>query len=163
MKRILLTWGPVVLVCAMIFILSADTHSGQHSQALLGWILGWFHARNHARMSAFGEPFRKLGHVVVYSLLAISSWRALSFWKQRKRLRWMPPFLWTLLLLVLYAASDEWHQTFVPTRSGSVRDVVVDTLGGLLGLGLYLCWRQWVWPSRRTESCDHEYEFSAME
>ncbi len=162
MKRILLTWGPVVLVCAMIFILSADTHSGQHSQALLGWILGWFHARNHARMSAFGEPFRKLGHVVVYSLLAISSWRAFSFWKQRKRLRWMPPFLWTLLLLVLYAASDEWHQTFVPTRSGSVRDVVVDTLGGLLGLGLYLGCSKWLWP-RRAESFDQEYELSAME
>ncbi len=163
MKRIVLTWGPVFLICGMIFILSADTHSGRHSQALLGWILQWFHANSRSRMAAWEEPFRKLGHVVVYSLLAIASWRAFSFWKRQGRLPWMPPFLWTLLTLVLYAASDEWHQTFVPTRSGSVRDVMVDTLGGLLGLVVYWCWRQWIWPARRTETFRHDYEYSAME
>lgn len=163
MKRMVLTIGPVLPICAMIFMFSADTHSGQHSQALLGWILQWFHGRSKARMSAWEEPFRKLGHVTVYSLLAITSWRAFSYWHRRRRLAGLPPFAWTLLFLIFYAASDEWHQSFVPTRTGSVRDVVVDTIGGLFGLGLYLCFRQWVWPFRRADSYDPEYEFSAME
>jgi VanZ family protein len=36
-----------------------------------------------------------------------------------------------LALTVLYAASDEWHQTFIPNRSGQLADVLVDTAGAL--------------------------------
>lgn len=39
-----------------------------------------------------------------------------------------------IVLSILYAATDEWHQSFVPGRSASVFDVLVDTSGILLGL-----------------------------
>ncbi len=39
---------------------------------------------------------------------------------------------------VLFAASDEWHQTFVPDRDGCVRDVVIDSVGGALAAGFLL-------------------------
>jgi VanZ family protein len=39
-----------------------------------------------------------------------------------------------LALVALYAASDEFHQSFVPSREASVRDVLLDSLGGALGL-----------------------------
>jgi len=35
---------------------------------------------------------------------------------------------------MFYAASDEFHQTFVPSREGCVRDVMIDTSGALAGL-----------------------------
>jgi len=44
-----------------------------------------------------------------------------------------------LLLSVLYAVSDEWHQSYVPGRSATIQDVLVDTAGACLGLaGVYL-------------------------
>ena len=39
-----------------------------------------------------------------------------------------------LIICCLYSISDEYHQTFVPGRSGEVRDVCVDTSGALLGV-----------------------------
>lgn len=46
---------------------------------------------------------------------------------------------WLLLALAAtaaYAATDEFHQLFVPGRSGQLKDVLIDTAGGALGLGL---------------------------
>ena len=47
---------------------------------------------------------------------------------------------------VLFAASDEWHQTFVPGRDGNVRDVFIDTGGALLAA---LCWSAQLWRVNR--------------
>jgi VanZ family protein len=45
-------------------------------------------------------------------------------------------------IAVLYAATDEFHQNFVPNRTGSLKDVGIDTAGALLGLGIvWLCYR----------------------
>ena len=62
-------------------------------------------------------------------------WRAI-----RKPVRNDPrPWHWgqalgVALLVLLYAASDEFHQRFVPSRDASLRDVLIDTSGGALGL-----------------------------
>lgn len=41
-------------------------------------------------------------------------------------------------MTVLYAISDEVHQRFIPGRSGEVRDVLIDSVGSLMGIGVYL-------------------------
>lgn len=46
----------------------------------------------------------------------------------------LPAALFSLLIAVLYAASDEWHQLFVPGRSGELRDVLLDGCGALCGI-----------------------------
>ena len=43
----------------------------------------------------------------------------------------------TFVICVLYAITDEYHQTFVAGRSGELRDVVIDSLGALLGILIY--------------------------
>jgi len=40
----------------------------------------------------------------------------------------------SLAITMIYAASDEWHQSFVPSRSASLIDVLIDTTGGLCGI-----------------------------
>ena len=40
------------------------------------------------------------------------------------------------LICLLYAASDEFHQTFIPGRGGQVKDVIIDSCGALVGIGL---------------------------
>lgn len=64
-----------------------------------------------------------------YAFLALAYWRALNFQRQRLWLAWS--------LAVLYAMTDEWHQSFVPGRTASVWDVLVfDNLGALMALSL---------------------------
>lgn len=80
---------------------------------------------------------RKTAHMAAFGVLAWLSFRALAgarpSWPKGRL------FVASLIFTVLYAASDEWHQTFVPTRSGSVRDVAIDTAGAVLALfTLYL-------------------------
>ncbi len=78
---------------------------------------------------------RKGAHLSEYAVLALLLWRA-----RAKSLTKAPtPWDWplasqTILLVMLYAASDEFHQRFVPTRQASVADVLIDTCGGILGL-----------------------------
>jgi len=78
------------------------------------------------------------------AILGLLIWRAL-----RKPLASGPPrpWLWaharvTLLIVVLYAATDEFHQVFVPSRQGTVEDVLIDTCGAALALtGLWTAGR----------------------
>jgi VanZ family protein len=69
---------------------------------------------------------RKCAHATEYAILAVLLWRAL-----RRELA-------ALALAVAYAATDEWHQTFVRGRHGSPVDVAIDAAGATLGLVLLL-------------------------
>ena len=43
----------------------------------------------------------------------------------------------TIIIIILYSCSDEIHQLFIPGRSGEIRDVLIDTLGGFNGSIFY--------------------------
>jgi VanZ family protein len=78
---------------------------------------------------------RKCAHLTEYTVFALLLWRAL-----RKPVKNDPrSWIWrearlTLLIVALYAASDEFHQSFVQTRTALVSDVFVDTAGGAASL-----------------------------
>ncbi len=70
---------------------------------------------------------KKGAHMAAYALLALSFWRGLGWQGRRAGLAW--------LLAVIYAVTDEVHQSFVPGRQPSLADVLVfDALGAALGL-----------------------------
>jgi VanZ family protein len=72
---------------------------------------------------------KKGGHMVGYGLLALSCWYPFAWVRGKRWLAW--------LLAILYAASDEIHQSFVPGRFPSIWDVLVfDNLGALTTLWL---------------------------
>ena len=67
--------------------------------------------------------------MVGYALLAAAYWRALDFRPGKWWLAWC--------FAVLYAVTDEFHQSFVPGRSPSIWDVLIfDNLGALISIGL---------------------------
>ena len=67
--------------------------------------------------------------MVGYAFLALSYWRAIGFRRDKWWLAWC--------LAMLYAVTDEFHQSFVPGRYPSTWDVLVfDNLGALIALGL---------------------------
>jgi VanZ family protein len=81
---------------------------------------------------------RKLAHLAVFGVLAALLAGALT--PRGVPTRGMLLVAW--LTTVAYAASDEWHQTFVPGRSGEPRDVMIDAVGAAAGLFLFAAWRR---------------------
>ncbi len=100
-------WLWPVLLMALIFVLSAQSalSSGLGVLDLVG---------------------RKVGHAALYGLLCWLWARALS-----TRLPVARATAWALAISVLYAASDEYHQSFVLGRVGSPLDVVIDAAGAV--------------------------------
>jgi len=137
LRTFALYWLPMLLWMALIFGASSDRHSFSHSSRLIGPFVRWLfpHISDHALYRViFGV--RKVAHLTEYAILGLLVWRVL-----RKPVRNDPrPWEWrqarlALVLVILYAASDEFHQAFVPTRQASVVDVLIDTSGAALGLG----------------------------
>lgn len=73
---------------------------------------------------------RKAAHMTEYAILAVLLYLWLDGWQWKK---WHRRAL-AVGLAGLYAASDEFHQLFVEGRAGSVRDVMIDTAGALIGV-----------------------------
>jgi VanZ family protein len=97
----------------VIFILSAQPSLPHYPDTLLDLIL------------------KKAAHMIEYGILASLLWRALSRGQgSLSRSAWVTAFV----VSVLYAASDEYHQTFVPGRNGTPVDVGIDTVGALIAL-----------------------------
>jgi VanZ family protein len=73
---------------------------------------------------------RKMAHIVEFGVLALLLWRALA----QHRLPVLAAQSLGGLLALLYAASDEYHQSFVAGRTPAIRDVSIDLIGILLAL-----------------------------
>lgn len=80
---------------------------------------------------------RKTAHFTIYLILGILVFNALCQSERFLRVRWKRLLWKALIICFLYAISDEFHQLFIPGRSGEVRDVLIDTCGALLGIGTY--------------------------
>ena len=77
---------------------------------------------------------RKAGHVTEYAILAWLAARAFTASsRELVRSRW---FWLSLLVVIAYSLGDEFHQSFVPSRTGSIYDSLIDSLGGLTMLAL---------------------------
>ena len=136
-------WLPLLIWMVLIFSASADAQSTQHTSYLLEPFLRWLMPGISAEaIEIVRWCVRKTAHMVEFAVLAWLTWRALRRprWRDGRAWSWKPAAA-ALGIVVLYAATDEIHQCFVPNRTGSVRDVFIDTAGGLLGLGLVrLCY-----------------------
>jgi VanZ family protein len=117
----LLRWAPVLVWMFIIFMLS--------SQASLP----------RAPSDALDVALKKLGHGAGYAVLAVLLCRALDVCGRGRsvRERYVRAGL-AVLVTLLYAVTDEIHQSFVPGRGPSPVDVFIDLLGGLIGTSAYV-------------------------
>jgi VanZ family protein len=128
-------WLPLLFWMALIFSASSDSHSYEHSSHLVEPLLHWLFPRmSQAHVEIAHHVIRKCAHLTEYAILAVLMWRALHRSKTGRPAWSWPKAGGTLLLVFLYAASDEFHQRFVPTRTPLVSDVFIDTAGGTIGL-----------------------------
>lgn len=80
-------------------------------------------------------PLRKAMHAGVYFVLAFMIIFIVNYLFKNKKI--LISMIITLVLVILAAGFDEYHQTFVDGRTGAVRDVLIDTLGGVVGIMFY--------------------------
>lgn len=79
-------------------------------------------------LKRFIYPVRKLAHVAIYFILGFLVYLYIKDLKIDNKI------IISILICALYATSDEIHQLFILGRSGEVKDVLIDTLGGVLGI-----------------------------
>ena len=123
-------WVPLIVWVAVIFAGSTDALSAEHTSRFLVPFLRWLDPQiTFAGIARINFALRKIGHFSEYAILAGLLWRA-----------WRGTFLSlgrgavalaTFLVAAAFAASDEFHQSFVPTRTSSARDVLLDCCGAL--------------------------------
>lgn len=98
---------------------------------------------DEGQIEAAHAVVRKAAHVTEYAILAVLTFRALSSPLRSP----VQIAIWTVALCAMYAATDEFHQTFVASRTGAVSDVFLDTAGASLGAALgSLLARPFGWP-----------------
>lgn len=131
-------WLPSLVWMVIIFSASADTNSYRHSSTLFEPLIHWLFPRMPPdRVEEFHHLFRKCAHLTEYAILAMLLWRTIH----RPNKNSARPWRWdeaglVLAIVFLYAASDEFHQSFVPGRTALFSDVLIDTTGGAVGLML---------------------------
>ena len=138
-------WLPALIWMTLIFSASSDSHSYAHSSRFVEPFLHWLFPRmSQARVEAIHHIIRKCGHLTEYAVLALLLRRAV-----RRPVKNDPrPWVWpeaglALAIVFLYAASDEFHQSFVLTRTAQVSDVFIDTAGGAAGLLALWAFGRW--------------------
>jgi VanZ family protein len=128
-------WLPVFLMVGAMYYFSTDALSGENTRGFIEEIFGLF-GYDLSRRAADRANYiaRKAAHFTEYALLAGLVFRALRADSSvRWRLRWA---VGALAVCVSWALLDELHQSFTNSRSGSIRDALLDSSGALFMLAL---------------------------
>jgi VanZ family protein len=141
-------WSPVAIAIAVIVAESTDTFSAQHTSEWLRPLFGrWFGAFTDARWDLFHHYLRKSGHFLGYGSIGLTFLRAwLHTLARRGRttlLSWrLESSILAVLSTAVVASCDEFHQSFIPSRTGTPVDVLLDTAGAvtLCSLVWLICW-----------------------
>jgi len=132
-------YAPLILWIGAIFVASSNTGSMSSTSRFIRPFLEFlFPGTPEEILVAYHGYIRKFAHFAEYFVLAFFAARAFSG-SSNKWLRkfW---FVFALVLVVVTATADETNQSFLASRTSSVYDVLLDSLGGLsmiLFFGLY--------------------------
>lgn len=134
----------------MVFIWFASTRefSALNTSKVIRPLILWLSPNlSDDRVAAIHFVIRKVAHFTEYGILALLARRAFIRSSQILLRRYW--FQAALLLIVCYSLIDEFHQSFVPSRTASIYDSAIDVLGGLTVL---LAFRLFCQRAVRTES-----------
>lgn len=130
-----LAWITVFVWMIVIFYLSHQpaTISNELSKSVAKVVAGnidFVSSRDDFNLSSVNNIVRKQAHFWLYfalGILVVSSLR-------RVGMTGVKGFMLSIVICVIYAVTDEWHQLFVPGRGGQVSDVVIDSSGAVAGI-----------------------------
>jgi len=125
-------WLPSAIWLAVIVIESTNLGSSEHTQRILYPILHYLFGIGPQRFAVLHIVLRKTGHFVGYATLSVLLFRSWRGTFPRLSTRWC--LQWATLAFActaLVAALDEFHQSFLPSRTGTFRDVLLDSSAAL--------------------------------
>jgi VanZ family protein len=141
--KVLKAWIAAILWLIVIAIESTDWLSAHHTSRILYPLLHYLFGLDPDRFESWHFFIRKGGHVFGYGLLSILLFRA---WREtlpeKTDARWT--WRWASIAVLgtaLVASLDEWHQSYIPSRTGTVHDVILDTCAGIAAQILVFFWR----------------------
>ncbi|HET6175479.1 MAG TPA: VanZ family protein [Candidatus Sulfotelmatobacter sp.] len=140
--HVLKAWIAAILWLIVIAIESSSFLSAGNTSRFLYPLLHFLFGVDHRHFEHWHFFIRKGGHVFGYGLLSILLFRA---WRESLPALGNPKWTirWTNLAILgtaLVASLDEWHQSFLPSRTGRWEDVVLDTCAGLAAQILVFLW-----------------------
>ncbi len=135
-----LAWLPAITIAAAIFYFSAQPAdvSTEMSDGVTTILLRIAESLGLLELSPelvtelcekLATPVRKGAHVMEYMILHTAILFGLYHWDEDMKMMGVRWLKWAFALTVFYAATDEFHQLFVPGRAGRVTDVLIDSLG----------------------------------
>lgn len=144
-KRGLHIWWPTLLAVTAIMFESTSFFSSEHTGHWLLWLSYWLSILTDSTLHLpwwdINLILRKVGHVSGYGLASLAflrSWRLIL--SQDERSVWrrldLAGVALALLSILLLASADEFHQSFLPDRTSSISDVMLDFTGACLAQGL---------------------------
>ncbi len=144
-KQLLKTWIAALLWMLLIAIESTDMFSAEHTSRLLYPLLHFLMGMDVARFAVVHHYIRKVGHFVGYFTLSFFLFRA---WRATLHLPWAPRWAlrWAAIaftMSAMVASLDEWHQSFIPSRTGVFSDVVLDSCAALTAQVLIFVFLNW--------------------
>jgi VanZ family protein len=139
-KEVLKVWIAAGLWLVVIAIESTSWLSAANTGRILYPILHFLFGLTPAQFRFWHIVIRKLGHVVGYFTLSVLLFRA---WRLTLPVRTLWALRWATMaffMSALVASMDEWHQTFLPSRTGRLADVILDSTAALLAQVLMYWW-----------------------
>ena len=124
-------WFPVLLGIVIIALESQEFMGADHTSHPLRMLFQFiFGPIGDARWDLVHHYIRKSGHFVGYGLIGLAWLRA--WWFTLPHSRFLPDALLALLGTALIASCDEWHQSYLPNRTGTPKDVLLDCTGAIV-------------------------------
>ena len=127
----------ILWMCLIFFFSSQNGDESTKTSGVFDNIINIF-VKDESKKPTVKYIIRKIAHFTEYCILAIL---VLNVIKDYTSITYKTLIL-AFILCALYAASDEWHQTFVDGRAGQPLDVFIDSCGVLTGLIIYKCIRK---------------------
>jgi VanZ family protein len=138
-RRRLWRYGPVVAWACFVLFASSSSFSASNTSRIIRPLLLWlFPDISEASLVYVHFLVRKAAHFSEYALLALLAARAFrTSPKEKLRRRWM---LAAFAVVACVALVDEFHQSFLPSRTGTVYDSLLDMTGGATALACAALW-----------------------
>ena len=147
-----------LLLALYVMIFSFSAQNGEQSGSLstlvsemcaefLNTITGknWTDTFVKSLAEYFENPIRKLAHFAEYAVMGVLVYLLWRQWMERGKKLYILVIVWVFVS----ASMDELHQLFVPDRCGNLWDVLLDTCGGIFGMGI-LIWLEKIRHKRKT-------------
>lgn len=141
-QLIMFYYAPMILWMALIFTMSTGVGRDTHSVGILVRLIRTFDppAAREMRLEVLhliDYVLRRCAHIVEYMVLMLLVFRTVQH--GRSRLCWKKA-LFAFAICVAYAVTDETHQRFVPGRTASIRDVMLDSSAALVCEAAIVLW-----------------------